>query len=70
MRGTPFLASNPLSTLIATIIAAAADAQLAFAMTSAVSHFTTEPHAIPPFMCVGSLLCGIPWQTFPGACSI
>ena len=60
-----FLVLDPLSTFIVTVIVAAADAQLAFATTSAVSHFTAEPHAMPPFVCVGSLLCGILQQTFP-----
>ena len=65
-----FLAPGPLSTFVVAIIVAAADAQLAFATTSAVSHFTAEPHAMPPFVCVGSLLYGIPQQTFPDAYSI
>ena len=65
-----FLAPNPLSTFTVTISVAAADAQLAFATTSAVSHFTAEPHAMPPVVFVGSLLYGIPQETFPDACSI
>ena len=59
MRCASFLAPNPLSTFIVTIIVAAADAQLAFATTSAVSHFFAEPHAMLPLVCVGSLLYGI-----------
>ena len=58
---------NPLFTFIVTVIVAAADAQLVFATTSAVSHFTAEPHAMPPFVCISSLLYGIPQQTFPDA---
>ena len=69
-RCTLFLAPNALSTFIVTVIVAAADVQLAFAMTSAVTHFAAEPHAMPQFVCVGSLLYGIPQQTFPDACSI
>ena len=65
-----FLAPNPLSTFIVSVIGAAADTQLAFATTSAVSHFTAEPHAMPPFVCVGSLLYGIPQQTFADVYSI
>ena len=70
MRCALFLAPNPLSTLIVTIIIAAVDAQLAFTMTSTVAHFTAEPYAMPPSKCVGSLLCGILQQTFPDAYSI
>ena len=51
-------------------IAAAADAQRAFTMTSKVSHFIAEPHTMPPPMCVVSVHCCFPWQTFPGACSV
>ena len=61
---------NPLPTFVVTIVVAAVDVQLAFTMTSAVSHFTAEPHAMPPSKCVGSLLCGIPLQNFPDAYSI
>ena len=60
---TLFLAPNPLSNFIIAAIVAAADAQLTFTMTSAVSHFTAEPHAMPPVVCVRSLLHGILQQT-------
>ena len=65
-----FLVLDPLSTFIVTVIVAAADAQLAFATTSAVSHFTVEPHAMPPFVYVRSLLYGILQQSLPDAYSI
>ena len=70
MKCTLFLAPNLLCTFTVTVIVAAADAQLAFTMTSTVSHFTAEPHAMSPSKCIGSLLCGIPQQTFPDAYSI
>ena len=63
-----FLAPNPLSTFVVTIIFAAVDAQLAFT-TLTVSHLTAEPYAMPPSKCIESLLCGIPQQTFPNAYS-
>ena len=72
MRCALFLAPNPLFTFIVTvtITVAAVDAQLAFTTTSTVSHFAAETYAMPPSKCVGSLLCGIPQQTFPDAHSI
>ena len=70
MRCALFLAPNLLPTFVVAVIVAAVDAQLAFTMTSTVSHFTAEPHAMPPSKCIGSLLCGIPQQTFPNAYSI
>ena len=61
---------NTLSTSFVAAVIAAADAQLAFAATSTVSQYASEPHAMPPFVCEGSLLYDISQQFFPDACSV
>ena len=64
------LAPTPLTTSIAAAIVVTAAAQHASTMTSIVTHFAAGPFVMSLSMCIKSLLCCIPWQTFLGACSI